>query len=67
MISGTTNRSDLLLLLDACEDYMLPRPTAEYIISEVKSVMSSWRRLAVQLGASKREIDFFSSKLDKTL
>jgi serine/threonine-protein kinase HipA len=67
MISGTTNRSDLLLLLDACEDYMLPRPTAEHIISEVKSAMSSWRRLATQLGASKREIDFFSSKLDKTL
>jgi serine/threonine-protein kinase HipA len=67
MISGTTNRSDLLLLLDACEDYMLPRPTAEYIISEVKSAMSSWRHLAVQLGASKREIDYFSSKLDKTL
>jgi serine/threonine-protein kinase HipA len=67
MISGTTNRSDLLLLLDACEDYMLPRPTAERIISEVKSAMSSWRRLAVQLGASKREIDYFSAKLDKTL
>jgi serine/threonine-protein kinase HipA len=67
MISGTTNRSDLLLLLDACEDYMLPRPTAERIITEVKSAMSSWRRLATQLGASKREIDFFSSKLDKTL
>jgi serine/threonine-protein kinase HipA len=64
MITATTNRSDLGLLLDACEEYMLTRTPAERIINEVKTAMATWRSHATKLGIAKREIDFLSSKLD---
>jgi serine/threonine-protein kinase HipA len=63
MITANTNRSDLGLLLDACEEYMLTRTTAEHIIEEVKMAMATWRIYATKLGIAKRELDFFSSKL----
>lgn len=65
MISQTTNKSDLNILLDACEEYMLSRKTAERIISEVKSAISSWRSLATKLAIPKRDVDYFASKFDK--
>jgi serine/threonine-protein kinase HipA len=64
MITETTNRSELGLLLDACEEYMLPRVTAERIIGEIKIAMATWRSLATKLGIAKREMDYFSSKMD---
>jgi serine/threonine-protein kinase HipA len=63
MITTNTNRSDLGLLLDACEEYMLTRTTAEHIIEEVKMAMATWRIYATKLGIAKRELDYFSSKL----
>jgi serine/threonine-protein kinase HipA len=64
MISSASNRSDLDLLLDACEEYMLPHTTANRIISEVKSTIGGWHSLATKLGTSKRETDHFSTKFD---
>jgi serine/threonine-protein kinase HipA len=64
MITSTTNSSDLGLLLDACEEYMLTRTTAERIINEVKTAMATWRSHATKLDIAQREIDYFSSKLD---
>jgi len=52
-------------LLDACEDYMLNRNTAEKIISEVIEAIKEWRELAARLGISKREADMFAGVLDK--
>jgi hypothetical protein len=66
MITANTNRADLGLLLEACEEYMLPRATAERIINEVKTAMATWRSNATKLGIAKREIDYFTSKLDST-
>jgi serine/threonine-protein kinase HipA len=63
MITANTNRSDLDLLLDACEGYMLTRTTAEHVIEEVKMAMATWRINATKLGIAKRELDHFSSKL----
>jgi serine/threonine-protein kinase HipA len=67
MISSVTNRSDLGLLVDACEEYMLPLTTAEHIIIRVKSSMSEWRNLAKRLGITKREIDYFSPHFDRLI
>jgi hypothetical protein len=64
MITETTNCSDLNLLLDACEEYMLTSTIAGSIISKVKTTMASWRSLATRIGIVMREIDYFSSKLD---
>ena len=64
LISATSNKASLSILLDACEDYMLNRSTAEKIISEVIEVVKRWRELATQLGISKREMDMFAGVLD---
>ena len=52
-------------MLDACEDYMLNRKTAEKIVSEVVEAVKEWRGLAIRQGISKREIDMFLGALDK--
>lgn len=65
LISSTSNKADLNILLDAYEDYMLNRKTAEKIISEVIEAVKGWRELVVRLGISKREMDVFAGILDE--
>ena len=64
LISSTSNKADLSVLLDACEDYMLNRKTAEKIVSEVVEAVKEWREIAIRQGVSKSEIDMFSGVLD---
>lgn len=64
LVSSTSNKAELSILLDACEDYMLNRKTAEKIISEVIEAVKGWRELATRLGISKREMDMFAGVLD---
>lgn len=65
LISTSSNKSDLGILLDACEDYMLDAHEARQIITEVVNVTRGWRRLAVRLGASKREMDMFGGVFER--
>ena len=65
LISSTSNKADLNILLDAYEDYMLNRKTAEKIVSEVIEAVKGWREIVVRLGISKREMDVFSGVLDE--
>ena len=65
LVSSTSNKAELSILLDACEDYMLNRKTAEKIILEVIEAVKGWRELAVRLGISKREMDIFAGVLDE--
>lgn len=65
LISSTSNKADIGILLAACEDYMLNRETAEKIISEVVEAVKGWREQAVRLNISKKEIDLFAGVLDK--
>ena len=64
LITSTSNKADLRILLDACEDYMIGRKVAEGIIQEVVSTIKDWRSIAIRLGISKREMDVFASVLD---
>lgn len=64
LISSTSNKAELSILLDACEDYMLNRKTAEKVVSEVVEAVKGWRELSVRLGISKREVDMFAGVLD---
>ena len=64
LISADSNKADLSILLDACEDYMLNRKTAKKIVSEVIEVVKGWRELATRLGISKREMEMFAGVLD---
>lgn len=65
LVSSTSNRADLSILLDACEAYMLNKETAEKIISEVIEGVKGWREPATRLGISKREMNLFAGVLDK--
>lgn len=65
LVSSTSNRADLNVLLDTCEDYMLNLKTAKKIISEVVEAMKGWSKLVVRLEISKREMDMFAGVLDK--
>ena len=65
LISADSNNADLGILLNACEDYMLNRKTAEKIISEAIEAVKDWRELAIRLGLSKREKEMFAGVLDK--
>lgn len=65
LISSTSSKADLNILLDACGDYMLTRATAEKIISEVTGAVKGWRDMAIRLGIFKREMDMFSGVLDE--
>lgn len=65
LISANSNKADLSILFDACEDYILNQKIAKRIISEVTDAMKGWRELAVSLGISNREMDLFAGVLDK--
>lgn len=64
LVSAASNRAELGILIDACEDYMLNRKTAERIVFEVVDAVKDWRKTAVLQGLSKREIDIFAGVLD---
>ena len=64
LVSSTSNKAELGILLDTCEDYMLNRKIAEKIIFEVIEVVKGWREMATRLGISKREMELFSEVLD---
>jgi Uncharacterized protein related to capsule biosynthesis enzymes len=67
LISSSTNKADLSILLDACEDYMQNRDIATKIIFEVASVVKDWKILATRLGVARREIDMFGEAFDSRI
>ena len=64
LITSTSNKANLHILQDACEEYMIGRKVAEGIIREVVCAIKDWRSIAMRLGISKREMDMFASVLD---
>ncbi len=60
LISSSSNKADLSVLLEACEEYMLTRATAEQIIAEVTTAVRDWRMVAQRIGIAKREQDLFA-------
>ena len=65
LISTDSNKADLSILRDGCEDYMLNRKTAENIVSEVVEAVKKWRELVARLDISEREMDIFAGVLDE--
>lgn len=64
LINETTNESNLQILRDSCESYMLSDDTARRIINEVVTAVGEWRTTAVRLGIAGREIAYFADKFD---
>ncbi len=57
LITSSTNKSDLNLLLGASEEYMIGKEEAAKIIQEVTDAIKGWRRMTATLGIAKREIE----------
>ncbi len=62
LINSATNKSDLSILLESCEEYMLSMEVAGKIIGEVREAIMNWKKLAMRIGIPKREIDLFDSR-----
>lgn len=65
LINNNTNLSDLSILLNSCNEYMLSPEIARGIINEVVETVKNWRALANRLGIVKREITLFENVFDK--
>lgn len=63
LITASSNKADLNLLIDAAEDYMIKRSDAESIINEVVEAVKSWKDLAKSLRIPEREMALFSGRL----
>lgn len=62
LINSATNESSLDVLLNSCEEYLLPRPTAESIIRQVVQAVANWPAVARRLGAPSAETRQFASR-----
>ncbi len=62
LISSSSNKADLSVLLEACEEYMLTAKVAEQIIAEVTTAVRDWRMVAQRIGIAKREQDLFAAR-----
>ena len=67
LINSKTNESDLSILLNSCEEYMLTPEVAKGIINEVVVAVKDWRALANILGISKREMSLFEGVFDNRI
>lgn len=63
LVTASSNRADLRLLLDASDDYMLKKSVATDIIAEVVSAVKDWRQTAASLGIAPRECALFEGRL----
>ena len=63
LITSSTNKADLNILLEASEEYMIGKKEAARIIQEVAATVKDWRKMAATLGIAKREMELFGNKL----
>lgn len=63
LITSSTNKADLNILLEASEEYMIGKEEAARIIQEVAATVKDWRKMAATLGIAKREMELFGNKL----
>ncbi|MGN0206115.1 MAG: type II toxin-antitoxin system HipA family toxin [Muribaculaceae bacterium] len=59
LINSKTNKADLSILLNSCDEYMLTEEVAKDIIKGVVAAVEEWRTLAGKLGVAKREMSLF--------
>ncbi len=64
LINSNTSESNLDILYESHEEYMLREEVATRVISEVKEAMNGWEDLANQLGIPNREISLFADRWD---
>lgn len=61
LINSKTNVSDISVLVNSCDEYMLTAQVAKNIINEVVEAIKDWRIITNKIGISKREISLFEN------
>lgn len=67
LINSNTNRADLQILQNSCEEYMLTTDVAKTIIDEVVDAVGNWQALANRIGIAKREMSLFQEIFDNRI
>ena len=67
LINASSNKADIQVLLESCEDYMLNRKVAQGIIKDVQVAVSNWEVLARQLQIPQREQAMFKDRFKRNL
>jgi serine/threonine-protein kinase HipA len=62
LVTASSNKADIQMLLDACEDYMINKKVAQSIIKDVQAAVSNWETLARQMQIPQREQDLFKER-----
>lgn len=62
LINAFTSESNLDILLDSCNDYMLSVDSAKQIVEDVKRAMSTWKRVATAIGLPQSEQNMFKDR-----
>lgn len=63
LITSSSNKADLNILLEAPEEYMIGKEEAARTIQEVDATVKDWRKMTATLGIAKREMELFGNKL----
>lgn len=67
LINAVSNKADIQVLLESCEDYMINRKVAQGIIKDVQTAVSNWEALAKQLQIPQREQAMFKDRFKLNL
>jgi serine/threonine-protein kinase HipA len=67
LINAVSNKADIQVLLESCEDYMINRKVAQGIIKDVQAAVSNWEALAKQLQIPQREQAMFKDRFKLNL
>lgn len=67
LINAVSNKADIQVLLESCEDYMINRKVAQGIIKDVQTAVSNWDALAKQLQIPQREQAMFKDRFKLNL
>ena len=64
LINSETDESDLDILVDSSDEYMLDAKTARGIVSDVVREMKYWEKIARDCGLSRSEMKYFRDRFD---
>ena len=64
LINSETSESDLDILIDSSDEYMLDKKTARGIVSDVVREMKYWEKIARDCGLSRSEMNYFRNRFN---
>lgn len=64
LINSDTDESDLDILVDSSDEYMIDKKTARGIVSDVVREMKYWEKIARDCGLSRSEMNYFRDRFD---